>query len=172
MGCDWRTVNDAVVTYGEALLDADSGRVGAVEALGLDETLFVRLGRYRTQQWCTSITDVSPQRPSRLVEVIEGRTADTVSDWIDNQPNEWRTRIGWGVLDMSGPYRKVYNDSLPDAVQVADPFHVMKHANSKLDECRRRVQNETLGHRGRKHDPLYRSRRLADQGSRSPRRTR
>jgi len=33
-------------------------------------------------------------------------------------------------------------------------------ANSKLDECRRRVQNETLGHRGYKSDPLYRSRRL------------
>lgn len=36
---------------------------------------------------------------------------------------------------------------------MADPFHVVKHANSKLDECRRRVQNETLGHRGRKDDP-------------------
>jgi len=38
------------------------------------------------------------------------------------------------------------------------------HANSKLDECRRRVQNETLGHRGRKDDPLYRSRRLLTKG--------
>ena len=36
----------------------------------------------------------------------------------------------------------------------------VKLANSKLDECRRRVQNETLGHRGHKHDPLYRCRRL------------
>ncbi len=33
-------------------------------------------------------------------------------------------------------------------------------AGSKLDECRRRVQNETLGHRGHRDDPLYRSRRL------------
>jgi transposase len=49
---------------------------------------------------------------------------------------------------------------LPDAIQVADPFHVVKLANQKLDECRRRVQNETLGHRGRKNDPLSRSRRL------------
>ena len=53
---------------------------------------------------------------------------------------------------------------LPDATQVADPFHVVKLANSKLDECRRRVQNETLGHRGRKNDPLYRSRRLLTKG--------
>ena len=33
-------------------------------------------------------------------------------------------------------------------------------ANTKLDETRRRVQNETMGHRGRKDDPLYRIRRL------------
>ena len=49
---------------------------------------------------------------------------------------------------------------LPAAVQVADPFHLVKHANQRLDDVRRRVQNETLGHRGRRDDPLYRSRRL------------
>ena len=49
---------------------------------------------------------------------------------------------------------------MPGATMVADPFHVTKLANTKLDECRRRVQNETLGHRGRKNDPLYRGRRL------------
>ena len=38
---------------------------------------------------------------------------------------------------------------LPSAVQIADPFHVVKLANHVLDETRRRVQNETLGHRGR-----------------------
>lgn len=45
-------------------------------------------------------------------------------------------------------------------MQVADPFHVIKLANTKLDGCRRRVQNETIGHRDRKDDPLYRARRL------------
>jgi len=33
-------------------------------------------------------------------------------------------------------------------------------ANQRLDECRRRVQNETLGHRDRKGEPLYGIRRL------------
>lgn len=48
----------------------------------------------------------------------------------------------------------------PTAVQVADPFHVVKLATMRLDECRRRVQNETFRHRGHKHNPLFRSRRL------------
>ena len=64
------------------------------------------------------------------------------------------------MLDLSGPYRKTFDDILAHATQVADPFHLVKLANTKLDECRRRVQNETLGHRGRKDDPLYRARRL------------
>lgn len=63
-------------------------------------------------------------------------------------------------MDLPGPYRKTLNDTLPDAAQVADPFHLVKLANEKLDQCRRRVQNETLGHRGHKDDPLYRTRRL------------
>ena len=35
----------------------------------------------------------------------------------------------------------------------------MRLANTALDECRRRVQNDTVGHRGRKDDSLYRARR-------------
>jgi len=121
LGCDWHTGNDAVVAYGEALLAADTDRVGQVGALGLDETLFVRTGRFRTQSWCTSITDVSPGRQARLIEVIQGRTAAEVSGWIDTAVRRVARRDRLGVLDMSGPYRKVYDDSLPDAVQVADP---------------------------------------------------
>ena len=43
---------------------------------------------------------------------------------------------------------------LLNAVQIADPINVVKLANFALAECRRRVQNETLGHRGRKSDPF------------------
>jgi len=72
----------------------------------------------------------------------------------------WLDRIRWATLDLSGPWRLAFDTMLPAATQVADPFHLVKLANSKLDECRRRVQNETLGHRGHRDDPLYRSRRL------------
>lgn len=51
LGCDWHTVNDTVIAYGEALIDDDPVRIGEVTALGLDETLFCRKGRWRTKQW-------------------------------------------------------------------------------------------------------------------------
>jgi transposase len=156
LGCDWHTVNDAVIAYGTPLVE-DPDRIGPVDALGLDETLFCRAGRWRTQRWCTSIVDV---RAGQLLDVVAGRTAAGPSAWLETRPHPWRQAIRFGVLDLSGPYRKTFDDTLAHVAQVADPFHLVKLANSKLDECRRRVQNDTLGHRGRKHDPLYRARRL------------
>ena len=64
------------------------------------------------------------------------------------------------MLDLSGPYRATLDTMLPGAHQVADPFHLVKLANARVDEVRRCVQNATFGHRGHKNDPLYRARRL------------
>jgi transposase len=156
VGCDWHTVNSAVMAYGGALVD-EEGRFGDVEALGLDETLFRRTGRFRRQEYSTQIVDVDR---TQILDIVPGRGAAKPSEWIKGQPEEWKANIKIGTLDLSGTYKSVFDETLPHVAQIADPFHVIKHANSKLDECRRRVQNETLGHRGRKDDPLYRCRRL------------
>jgi transposase len=157
---DWHTLNATVISYGTALVEHPERTEVATTALGLDETLFIRRGKWHRQEFVTSIVDVSPGRTAQLLDIVEGRTAATPSGWICARTPTWRAGIAWCCLDLSGPYRKTFTDTLPDAAQVADPFHVIKHANHKLDECRRRVQNETLGHRGRKIDPLYRARRL------------
>lgn len=39
------------------------------------------------------------------------------------------------------------------ARRVADAFHVVRVGYRCLDKVRRRVQNETVGHRGRKPEP-------------------
>ncbi|MEZ5258207.1 MAG: ISL3 family transposase [Ilumatobacteraceae bacterium] len=157
LSTDWHTISAAVVAYGEALLDDDPDRIGTTTALGLDETLFVRLGRFRAKQWCTSIVDVAA---GRLLDIVPGRTSTEACRWLADQGSEWCSRIEWATLDLSGPYRAAFDTMTPDAVQVADQFHVIKLANTKLDEVRRRVQNQTLGHRGHRDDPLYRARKL------------
>lgn len=58
-----------------------------------------------------------------------------------------------------GGYKTADTGSVPDAVTVMDPFHVVALAGTKLDLCRQRVQQETCGHRGWAGDPLYRTRR-------------
>ena len=139
------------------MLEVDTDRYGAVEAVCVDETLFWRQGGWRTKVWCTSVVDVGGRQ---LLDIVPGRTAESAAGWFRSQPEEWRDGILWAVLDMSGPYRTACDRVLPNALQVADPFHVIRLANQRLDEVRRRVQNETLGHRGRKADPLYRIRRI------------
>jgi transposase len=156
LGCDWHTVMDAVVVYGTPLIE-DPDRFGAVDAVGLDETLFAREGRFRRQRWSTQIVDVAR---GQLLDIVAGRDAVEPCRWFAERSEAWRAGIAWATLDLSASYRTVFDTMLPDAVQVADPFHVCRVANTALDECRRRVQNETVGHRGRKDDPLYRARRL------------
>ena len=50
LGCGWHTVNNEVGRWGEALLGADTDRIGEVQAVGIDKTLFWRKGRWRTKQ--------------------------------------------------------------------------------------------------------------------------
>ena len=160
--CDWHTVMDAVVLFGQILID-DPARFGAVSAVGLDETLFAGKGEYRTQCWSTQIVDV---HHGQLLDIVPGRDSTEPCRWFAARTPAWCDGIRWATLDLSNSYRAVFDTMLPDAVQVADPFHVSRLANTAVDECRRRVQNDTIGHRGRKTDPLYRCRRLlvmADQ---------
>lgn len=135
----------------------DPDRFGPVDAVGLDETLFAREGPFRRQRWSTQIVDVGA---GQLLDIVPGRDAAGPCRWFADKSDAWRAGIGWATLDLSASYRTVFDTMLPDAVQVADPFHVVRVANTALDECRRRVQNDTVGHRGRADDPLYRARHL------------
>ena len=137
LGCDWHTVNREIVRWGDALLEADVSRFGSVEAVGVDETLFWRKGRWRKKQWCTSVVDVGGRQ---LLDIVPGRTANSAVGWFRNQPTEWREAIRWAVLDMSGPYQVAYDRVLPHAHQVADPFHVVRLANRCVDLVRRRYR--------------------------------
>ena len=55
LGCSWHRVNASVRCWGSALLGADTGRISDVAALGLDETLMGRRGRFRASAFQPSI---------------------------------------------------------------------------------------------------------------------
>ena len=56
--------------------------------------------------------------------------------------------------------KNAIDDQLQDTTSVLDAFHIVKLAGDAPGEVRRRVQQDTLGHRGRKGDPLYQIRNL------------
>jgi len=155
LNCDWHTVNDAVTTYGEALLEADKKRLNRTSAIGLDETSFVKLGGHHTS-YATTVTDVEHHQ---IIDILPTRNYVDVAHFLNDQSEAWKSRVTYGALDMSNVYAAVYSAILPRAAQVVDPFHVISLANRALDSVRRRVQTEQTGHRGRRDDPLYRVRR-------------
>ena len=161
LSCDWHTVNDAVTTYGEALLVADRKRLNQTNALGLDETSFVKLGTRSHKDYATTVCDVQNHQ---LIEILPTRKYEDVARWINAQGKDWKERIRYGALDMSPTYAAVYSVTLPRALQVVDSFHCVQLANRCVDSVRRRVQSEETGHRGRRDDPLYRARRVLLMG--------
>ena len=161
LDCDWHTVNDAVVTYGKALLEADRKRLNKTTAIGLDETSFRRLGSRGYTAYATTVADVENHQ---IIDILPSRKYTDVAGWIDKQPEAWKQRIAFGALDMSDTYAAVYSVILPKARQVVDAFHAISLANRALDDVRRRVQVQQLGHRGRRDDPLYRARRVLLRG--------
>jgi transposase len=161
LACDWHTVNDAVTTYGTALLEADRKRLNHTSAIGLDETSFIKLKDHNRPEFVTTVADVEHHQ---IIDILPTRTYVDVAGWIDQQTQAWKERIRYGALDMSNTYAAVYSAMLPKAAQVVDPFHAISLANRALDDVRRRVQSEQLGHRGRKDDPLFRARRVLLMG--------
>ena len=118
LSCDWHTVNDAVITYGEALLAADRKRLNRTTAIGLDETSFVKLSSKVHTDYATTVADVENHQ---IIEILPIRKYTDVAGWIDKQPKPWKERIRFGALDMSATYAAVYSVMLPTAAQVVDP---------------------------------------------------
>ncbi|MGH9210654.1 MAG: ISL3 family transposase [Acidimicrobiales bacterium] len=144
----------AVEVYGTPLID-DPDRIARVEALGADETKWLAAKADRPICWATAVVDVARPRVWTC-----SRAATDLAGWLADRDPAWRAGIATAVCDLHEPFRTAFEAQLPHATQVADPFHVVAVGTRVIDRCRRRVQNTTLGHRGRARDPLYRARKL------------
>ena len=167
LGVAWNTANDAVLAQGTRVLIEDPNRFDGVRVLGVDEHVWrhTRKG----DKYVTVIIDLTPIRdrsgPARLLDMVEGRSKRVFKEWLAARPQAWREAIEVVAMDGFTGFKSATAEELPDAAAVMDPFHVVRLAGDALDQCRRRVQQELHGHRGRKDDPLYRARRTLHTGA-------
>ena len=167
LAVSWNTANDAVLAEGQRLLIADPARLDGVRVVGVDEHVWrhTRKG----DKYVTVIIDLTPVRdgtgPSRLLAMLEGRSKKAFKDWLAQRDQAWRDGIEVVAMDGFTGFKTATTEELPDAVSVMDPFHVVRLAGDALNDCRRRVQQELHGHRGRKGDPLYTARRTLHTGA-------
>ena len=155
-GVGWRAAHDAVIDYTDPVINDDE-RLGGVRGIGVDEKRFLNATAEHRPVFTTQIVDLDLHV---LLDVIEGRSADLLGTWLAARGPEWCANITLATLDPAAGSRCALNTYLPNAVRVVDHFHAIKLANTATDDTRRRVQQETLGHRGRKGDPLHRGRRV------------
>jgi transposase len=146
----------AVAEHGTPLVE-DSARLDGVAALGLDETSFLKATRVAPTRYVTGLVDLEG---GRLLEVVADRTRAAVAGWLGARSRGWLAGVATVALDPWRGYASALVAPLGHATVVVDHFHAIRLANTVVDQIRRRTQQATLGHRGRKRDPLYRIRKL------------
>ena len=160
-GVCWWTVMNAVIEHGSPLAD-DPDRVGVVTKLGVDETSFRAARPGKATSYVTGLIDLDEHQ---MIDLVEGNAAGDLRGWCERADPGWLARVEVVATDLAESYRAGLSPHLDHAVRVADGFHVVRAGNRCMDKVRRRVQNETLGHRGRADDPLYRIRKILLTGS-------
>jgi transposase len=167
LGTSWHTANTAVLAAGRELLINDPARLDGVRVIGVDEHVWRHTRR--GDKYVTVIIDLTPVRdqtgPARLLDMVEGRSKQVFKAWLEARSAEFRAGIEVVAMDGFTGFKTAAAETVPDAVAVMDPFHVVALAGDALDRCRQRVQQDTCGHRGRFGDPLYGIRRVLRTGT-------
>ena len=72
--------------------------------------------------------DANGQVRARLRDLVLGRSRPAYAGWLDARQPEFRANIKSAALDPFRGYANALRDSLSDAVQVLDAFHVVSSA--------------------------------------------
>jgi transposase len=167
LAVSWDTANDAVLAEGRRSLISDPRRLDGVQVIGVDEHAWRHTRR--GDKYVTVIIDLTPVRagtgPARLLDMVEGRSKAVFKSWLNAQSSAFRDGIEVVAMDGFTGFKTATAETVPDAVAVMDPFHVVALAGDALDRCRQRVQQDTRGHRGHTGDPLYGIRRVLRTGA-------
>jgi len=101
-------------------------KIDTPRVLGIDEIHLRQVHAVFTNIEDGTLLDIFPSNKQALVEEFLG-TMD-------------RTKVKFVCMDMHHPYRRAVNAIFPNALIVADRWHVQKYANKALDEYRKQLR--------------------------------
>jgi transposase len=150
-GVGWNTVMRAVVAAAEHITAIRPTRVGIDETVMVTGKLTTRRRAFLTALVCLDT--------ALVVAVAQGRDRGSAVRLLAEHAPDAQVV----ACDLFSGFKSAA-DTLDGAVVVADVFHLVRLALQVLDEVRRRRQQQIHGHRGHKHDPLFRLRRVLRVG--------
>ena len=163
LGLGWDLVNELAISKIRTMVYDQPGHFDRVRVLGVDEHKWKHVRGDGSHSFVTVLVDLTPvvdgAGPARLLDMVPGRSAKVLTDWLDARDQAFRDRVKVVTMDGFTGYHSAAAKAVPTARTVMDPFHVVHLAAEKLTLCRQRIQQATTGHRGRTGDPLYGIRR-------------
>lgn len=129
----WRTVG-SIITRVWADIDATHDRFEGLRRIGIDEISYKKGHKY--------LMVVVDHDTRRLVWAAPGRTSATVREFFDLLGEQRCAQITHVSADGADFIETILAEKCPDAVRVADPFHIVKWATEALDEVRRQAWND------------------------------
>jgi transposase len=129
----WRTVG-SIISRVWADVEALGDRLDGLTRIGIDEISYRRGYLY--------LTVVVDHDTGRLLWAAPGRDRETLRKFFDQLGPERSATITHVSADQADWIADVVAERCPNAVQCADPFHIVKWATEALDEVRRQAWND------------------------------
>jgi len=102
------------------------GELSCGATIGVDDFAYKK-GR----TYCTVVCDEATRKP---IAVLDGRDGETLKEWLKS--NEHVTKI---TRDRASAYAKVISEILPDAMQIADRFHLHQNLLDAVKEAMKKI---------------------------------
>jgi transposase len=134
LGLSWDTAQEIMRRAVQRGLERR--QLDRLKYLGMDEKSF-----RRGQSYVTLLTDLEE---SRVLDVVEERTAEAASQLWDTLSREQKQGVEAVAVDMWEPFIQTIQTQVPDADIVHDKFHVSKYLGEAVDKVRRQEHKELL----------------------------
>lgn len=123
VGMDEKTIRNIFRDYVSFL--AETVKFETPRFLGIDEIHILKKPR------CV----VANIEENTIIDLLFNRNKETVTRYLMNLPN--KEKIQYVAMDMWQPYREAVNDVFSKAKIIVDKFHVVRMANTALEDIRK-----------------------------------
>jgi transposase len=105
--------------------------------IGIDEHSWRKCRKEKVTEFASLIVDYDR---GRIGEVVNGKTVQAMKDALAYIPG--RERVEQAVIDMCDPFKKFIKDFFPNAIIVADKFHVLRLLTPAINKARTEITGD------------------------------